>query len=307
MIYEYALEPDLVVAWCKNREHCIHYPKEFGVGTPRIMAEFPKFKKWHKQLKIAAADADNTNELPRITALFTQLMDRLVRREGFEYDGNLTWLENAESENARLGFHAILAVDNPRRHAKVLPIGAVETSPLWQVEKQVYCPRRPVDMAQLVSTTLANCSEIHFIDPHFGPEITRFRRPLEAFLDIIAKMRSSRPIIEKIVVHTSDKADFNFFKKACNEELLERIPIGIRLILQRWKVRKGGELLHHRYILTDIGGLKFDPGLDDGQEGQTVEVILLEKKSYEKQWNDYITKPAFDRSEDPIEIIGTKR
>ena len=41
--------------------------------------------------------------------------------------------------------------------------------------------------------------------------------------------------------------------------------------------------LHERFILTDIGGVKVGPGLDDGRESENFEVILLKRNLYEKQ------------------------
>lgn len=308
MIYEYAIEPELVVAWGKDRADYRYFSLQFGLGTPRMMAEFPKFKNWRKQFAQAAASADQTNELPRITALFNLLQESLVRRNGI-YNGTLSWLENTESENARREFQAILAMSNPRNHAKVLTASKVETSPLWQVDKQSYCPRQAKDMAQLIAILLSNCSEVHFIDPHFGPDNARWRRPLEAFLDVIASNRACRPCMEKIMFHTSGeegKVDFATFKKACKDQLPRKVPAGLRLVMQRWKQRGRGEKLHERYVLTDIGGIKVGPGLDDGKQGENFEAMLLERNLYLKQWNDYVANPAFDRAEEPFEIVGTK-
>jgi len=156
---------------------------------------------------------------------------------------------------------------------------------------------------------LSNCSEVHFIDPHFGPDNAKWRRPLEAFLDVIASNRGCRPCIENIVVHTSgeeNNADFAFFRQTCEDQLCPRIPAGISLVLQRWKQRGGGEKLHERYVLTNLGGVKVGPGLDDGKQGENFEVMLLERNLFEKQWADYVVNPAFDSSDEPIEIIGTK-
>lgn len=309
MIYEYAIEPELVVSWGKDRADYRYFCEQFGLGTPRMMAEFPKFKNWRKQFKQAAASADETNELPRITALFNLLNERLIRRDGFAYDETVSWLENTESENTRQEFQAILAQANPRHHAKVLTSSTMEASQFWQVEKQVYCPRQATKMAQLVAAMLSNCAEVHFIDPHFGPDNPKWRRPLEAFLNVIAANRPCRPAIKQITVHISgegNKADFDFFRQACEKQLRTRIPVGICLTLQRWKQRGGGEKLHDRYILTDIGGLKVDPGLDDGNQGESFVVVLLERNLYEKQWADYVVSPAFEPSEDPLEIVGTK-
>jgi len=304
MIYEYAIEPDLVVTWGKNRADYRFFYQHFGLGTSRIMAEFPKLQNWRKQFKQAAAGADDTNEMPRIEELYKLLRERLVRRDGVDYDGRLPWLENAERENIRYEFHAILARTNPRQHKKVLTSEALEVSQLWQVEQQMYCPRLSADMAQLLLPILVNCSEIHFVDPHFGPEKPRYRRPLEAFLDVIAAHRVCRPAITEIIVHTSDEADFDFFRHTCENQLPARIPAGVCLKLKRWKERDGGEKLHNRYILTDIGGVKVDPGLDDGNPGEAFEVMLLNQKLYDKEWNDYVVEPAFESVDNPIIITG---
>ena len=55
---------------------------------------------------------------------------------------------------------------------------------------------------------------------------------------------------------------------------------------------------------ADIGGVEVDPGLDDGNEGESFKVILLKRKMFEKHWQDFITEPAYDLYEEPLEIVG---
>lgn len=74
--------------------------------------------------------------------------------------------------------------------------------------------------------------------------------------------------------------------------------------MKRWVERPGGEKFHQRFILTDIGGVEVDPGLDDGKKGEGFKVMLLKKKMFEKHWSDHIAAPAFDLAEDPVEIDG---
>ena len=45
-------------------------------------------------------------------------------------------------------------------------------------------------MAEVVASMLKCSSVVIFIDPHFGPERSRYRRPFEAFLE---RMVSQRP------------------------------------------------------------------------------------------------------------------
>ena len=160
------------------------------------------------------------------------------------------------------------------------------------------------NMAQLVLPILSNCSRLYLIDPHFGPENPRHRRPIEAFLKCMANNRFGKPLPDCIEIHTSDKAAFKFFKDTCQEKLPALIPSGYRVKLRRWIARPGGEKFHQRFILSDIGGVEVDPGLDDGNEGESLKVMLLKRKMFEKHWQDFIAAPAFDLAEAPLEIFG---
>ena len=315
MIYEYAIDPELVVAWGKDRKDCRYFFNEFGLGTSRIMAEFPNFKKWRKQFRQAWATAGD-NEKKRIEELFKRITEKRVHRLDHDYDGNRTWLENAEEENRRYGFQAILSVDNPQGHDQILSAAVLDDlpddHPLWHIKSQCSCARQAQEMADLVSPLLTNCSELHFVDPHFRHDDIRHRRPLAEFLEKVARLRHRRPAIEKIIMHTApnDKkySSTSCFREECEQKLPGHIPEGLQLELKRWRQRSGGEKLHNRYILTDIGGVKVDPGLDEGEEGESFEVICLERAPYEKQWNDYVRSPAFDPSdEQPVTVMGTAK
>jgi hypothetical protein len=303
MIYEYGIEPALAVAWAKNQSEFEYYYEKFGLGRSKIMSEFPKFKNWRKQFKQAAAGAQDF-ELQRITALFNLFVERRVIREGFTYNGTISWLENAEAENDRCPFKAILSTGNPRKHKSVLSQASIKSSNLWKTEEQDYCPRMSENMAQLVLPILSNCSRLYLIDPHFGPENPRHRRPIEDFLKCMANNRFGKPLPDCIEIHTSDKAAFEFFKDTCQEKLPALIPSGYRVKLKRWIARPGGEKFHQRFILSDIGGVEVDPGLDDGKKGENFKVMLLKRKMFEKHWQDFIAAPAFDLAEAPLEIFG---
>jgi hypothetical protein len=230
-----------------------------------------------------------------------------------DYDTSRTWLENAEEENKRHGFQTILSMENPRGHDQVLSSTALENlpdnHPLWHVKSQDSCDRQAQKMAELLSPLLSNCSEVHFIDPHFRHNDIRHRKPLAEFLGKVASLRHRRAPLKEIVMHTADehnKSSGALFKQECEQKLPDFIPDGLQLEIKRWKKREGGEKLHNRYILTDIGGVKVDPGLDEGEAGESFEVILLERSSYEKQWNDYVRCPAFDLAGETVTVKGIR-
>ena len=304
MIYEYAIEPAAAVAWGKCRNDYRYFYDKFGVGTPRIMAEFPKFKNWRRQFKQAMSGAEDL-EQQRIMEIFKLLKETLIRRDGYKYDGTIPWLKNAIVEDLRFGFHAIIALENPDNRTKVLTSETAHNHSLLKLEEQDCCPRIAADMAQLISALISNCSEIHFIDQYFGPEEIEYRRPLESFLRKIAIKKGCRPPLSKIVIHTSNKAIKKSFREDCEKKLPGIIPVGMLVTLQRWKEQQGGKSLHGRYILTDVGGVRVEPGIREGNAGEDFEVDLLKRNLYEKLWNDYIEHPAFDPVMAPIDIKGT--
>src|ERR687892_2444801 len=85
------------------------------------------------------------------------------------------------------------------------------------------------------------------------------------------------------------------FRGECERYLPTLVPAGLILIVRRWTNRAGGERLHNRYVLTDIGGVQFGVGLDEGDPGTTDDVTRLDTDAYRRRMEDYTgAAPAFD-------------
>lgn len=302
MVYGFALDPELVATWGNKADYRYFYDK-FGIGQPRMMVEFPKLKNWRGQVLKAANNLGDL-EKQRVTEMISILTERVIPRLPHrEYDGTRPWLENAEDEHAGNPFHAILAHNNPRRVKAVL-IGenlGGDREPRWELERSGVVNRKASAMAASIQALLRNCREIIFVDPHFGPENARHRRPLEAFLAVLVKNHDVT-----ITVLTSTKPSIEFFKSECEKSLPKIIPRGLSVCFSQLSEKPGGEKLHNRYVLTDIGGVKFNIGLDDGDDGQTDDVDLMDRRQYELRWSQYAGgAPAFVCGE-PVTVTGRK-
>lgn len=85
------------------------------------------------------------------------------------------------------------------------------------------------------------------------------------------------------------------------------LPLGIQLRIIRWQQKDGGDKPHARYILTERGGIRYDYGLDEGEEGdQATDVSLISEETRGKRWMDYQTDTAAYDLSDEIIIIGIK-
>lgn len=297
MLYEYAVEPTLLNNWKDFR----YFTEKFGISQGRLISRYPE--PWEKMVLEALTDCGDVEKL-RIVERLRELDDRMLERQHSKWEDRSDWLTNAETEHSR---SPILARSNPNQRDFVLEGDTVEERhPLWKTRTSPVVARTAQEMSACVAPLLRVSNEILFIDPHFGPENARHRRPLEALFAITLKQHCGVPP-EKVEIHTGGKSEAAFFKEQCSQRLPKIIPQGMRVRLVRWYQRDGGEKLHNRYILTDKGGVSLGVGLDDGTPGETDEIKLLDKETWEFRWKQYTSEPAFDRvDEDEIVIEGRR-
>ena len=239
----------------------------------------------------------------------------MVRRSRGEWDDSSEWRENAEREYDRCPFQAILARTNPAGHPHVLTESDLEdgATERWAVTRGLTVPRKAADMAKAVGPMLRCSSDVIFIDPHFAPLQPRDRRYLPPFAAFLEAMIRQRPggMPKRIEVHTA--ADHTgteeFFREECEKRLPGCVPEKMRVLVRRLRQRQGGEQLHNRYILSDLGGVSFGYGLDEGDEGETDDITLMEREQYEARWSQYSGDPpaAFEQEGTAVEVVGTRR
>lgn len=308
MIYEYALEPELVATWTDRRDFR-YFVERFGLGQGRIVSRFPK--RWAR-LVWDSVTASSEIERKRLEEVVARLSETMVRRTGIDWDAEVDWLENAERENGRVAFRAILARANPRGHPAVLVAEDVDedVEPLWSAPHGQPVARRAVEMAKAVASALRCSSVVVFVDPHFGPERARFRRPFEKFLEqLVQKRPGALPDRIEVLTELEGSGTQEFFRGECDARLRSCIPDSICVVIRRLSKRTAGEIFHNRYILTDLGGVVFGIGLDDGDEGENDDLNLMARGQYELRWGQYGGGPlsGFEREEPPFEVEGLRR
>ena len=309
MIYEYALEPELVATWT-DRSDCRYFKESFGLGQGRVVSRYPK--RW-KSLVWNAFNSTDDFARKRLEELLASLSEQMVQRSDARWDGESTsWRNNAESEHERLPFHAILARTNPKNHAHVLTENDIDedSATRWAVGRWCSVARSAAEMADAVAPLLRCSSDVIFVDPYFGPERPRYLRSFEAFLE---RMVSQRPgeTPKRVEVHTAadNTGTEEFFRGECKRRLRRCVPEGIQVLVRRLKQKQDGEKLHNRYILTDLGGITFGTGLDTGNEGETDDITLMDRDQYQLRWSQYGGNPpaGFDQEETPVEVVGTRK
>jgi hypothetical protein len=298
MFHEYALDPACVNDWSTFK----HLVDQCGFQHGRLISRFPR--KWQKEA-IAACSVQGVKRTAIVEKL-KNMKNRLIDSNR-EYDADKVWLINAEYQHNWKPFHAIIACDNPSSHEKILIASDIdEETPLWCNPKDRIVPRKADALAACARGLLKVSKNILLIDPHFNPELTRYIETFSYLVDFSFDENSPR----RFELHVENKKmspALDLWRDRCVTKLAPILPLGVQLRITRWQQKDGGDKPHARYILTERGGIRYDYGLDEGEEGdQTTDVSLISEETRGKRWMDYQTQTAAYDLSDEIIIFGIK-
>ena len=301
MIHEYALEPEMVAQWGGYQNHRF-FLREFGLGHGKIVSRYTK--KWATMVW-NYSDSDNQMDKKRLEELLIRLKETMVRRKNMSWDDQKSWLLNAVQENTRYPFLKIIAQHNPSALPEIIAEQDLATLPCqgWDIESGIVVKRTATAMAAGIERMLGCCRWVKFIDPFFSKNLNRYKQSLPAFLNILAgNSPVGRP--ENIEIHAKGGSASAEYLITFYQEL---IPAGIQVTLYLWQEHPGGQKLHNRYIITDLGGVAFEHGLDTGAEGETDDINLLSLNQYKSRCEQYNPMhPAFELAGSPITINGIR-
>lgn len=316
MIYEYALDPELIAEWIINRNNRI--AREFDPLKGRLMSNYPR--KWvgkvKDSLRSKGVDPAESKAYEAImTCLSAPTKKRISRTlEGPNvYDGSSesSWLKNALHEHQKKAFKAILTNDRTQSSADILTQEKIDETldkiPSWDVPTAVQVKRNSHDMAALVAPLLSSATIIKFIDPYILKNKRNnasytgigkgYKDSLSAYFAAILTNR--RTELKTVEIHT--KADNPYPIKEISSLLPDGLKQG-KLSIFIWEEREGGPKFHNRYIITDIGAVSFHHGLDsaNNKKEQYDDVNIIDSALYSEWFSKGSQK--FDLVEDPIHI-----
>jgi len=303
MIHEFALDPACLNNWPTFK----YVIDQCGVHHGRLISRFPR--RWQKE-----AISRCIIEGVKRTAVVEKLrnMEHKLINSNRNYSSERDWLENAENQHEIKFFHAIISCENPRNHEKVLIAEDIdETIELWNVPREKIVPRKAYDLAVCARSLLNVSKEIMMIDPHFNPELPRFRDTFSHIINFIFENNKPRRCELHVEYKESIKKPplpLDIWQERCQNYLSPILPEGSQLRVFRWKEKPGGDKPHARYILTERGGIRYDYGLDESDdEGRTTDVSLLAQTVYEKRWKDYQKETAAYDPLDELLIQGLNK
>jgi hypothetical protein len=271
---EYAIEPSLFA----NYHLGDAILSGIGIEHGRIVGAVPR--RWEREVRRATV-GQREIERRRIEERLANLRNAIIPRH-CEWNGARTWREQAFEVHAVDPFDWIL-VNGPDAHQSAvdaaLGIGGLMC---WDSARSVEIPRTAACLAVAAKPMLCQARTVVLVDAYFNPSgqvhQSKWLRPLHALAATLATDgRLSRFEVHALNPRARGQWDAGTFIANCRASLGAALPPGITISASLWSERNGGEQFHERLIVTDIGGIVIDPGLDDGPVGETYKLRLISK------------------------------
>lgn len=271
MLHEYAVEPTAVGQSYKDARYLLSL---FGVDRGRYISRFPK--SWLASAYEASNEFSDLDK-KRLTESLARIKRTALFSRERPYDPGRNWLSNAQSENARLPFHVIIAREAPAGVANiVLSEDLTEAVAAIAAPRTVTVPRTALAIAGALSPIALLGNEILLIDPFFDLQHARFRNTLSAFLAALHTAgRTSLTAQIHFRAH-ADRGTRTFVKGSLPNWLRGKLPAGFFVELYEWNERVGGEDLHDRFLICEFGGISIGCGFEEAGPNETANLGLLE-------------------------------
>ena len=301
MIHEFALDP-LVVNDLQAFKYIVD---QCGVHHGRMISQFPR--KW-KRMAINLCELQGAKRTTITEKLRT--IDKKLISLGREYNGDLNWLENAQRQHKNKSFRAIISPNSHDCGGVLIPSEIGEDTAQWAVPREMVVRRDALSLACCAKLLLNISTEILFVDPHFDPPKKRFRETLSYMLEFVFQLKEKG--VKRLELHieydeTKELRRENEWEADCRREITKILPKGSQMKVIRWEKKESGDKLHARYVLTELGGIRYDYGLDEKRfTDETTDVCLIDPSVYKVRWDNYQTETSPFNCHDVLTIEGRK-
>ena len=295
-----------------------------GFSKGRLISDFPAESKRSSDegrgWAIRVAESVKANDVGKAAKVRELLIveRRRIWKSKRQFDHGCAWIENARADHHRSPFAALILDDRPTNAVEcVLDDFLGDACPDCLKEDQHVkpLPKFPKEFAEHMLPMLRCVRALRFVDPHY---IYQDRRSGELRLsfkhakvaeEIARKLNGFHRIPKTVEFHTSRVSDdstneLEFFV----HKMRDHLPKEWKAKAFLWSEKDGGKRFHARYILTDVGGVGSEYGLDEGTSAADVtDIYLLPEPLLAKRTADFSEDGnAFNLAAGPLEFSGTR-
>lgn len=309
MLQEYSIDPD----GFKSVEQFQRIIEACGISEGRYIAILPNvpMRQWKDLVleNLRAIDPDRVNRA-------RELMDNCIRHNGVlpsreSICGN--WLKATLQQHKSEPFKAVVTEKEDFPNRTSLDDLSVDTDP-WKAKRGDRIPIGAVSIGNAAAPLLRISKEIVLVDAYFDPKQARYQESLAV---IVNHSIHGGKKLDRFECHCkvnlnqvkqkpadTPEAWAQRFEKDCGTRLPEHLPIGFRMTIVLWDEIPGKEVMHARYVMTNLGALNFERGLDSSDRHATTDVDWLTREVYLSRWDDLRENSTTYKPNRKLEIVG---
>lgn len=330
MIYEYALDPTLVVDWAIGRKG--RFVGQFGMDQRRLVSDYPKdwasevYGAFYEHFGYDDSSLEFQNAQPELQSYVQWLSEFTVQRNVMR-TAEHTWLQGAVAEHGRRPFHAIMTTTGDD-----VECGEVITPEVldnirdarWYLPTIMATKKSAENLAAAMEPMLRGAQYIVLVDPYFDAADARYQASFAALIRAACRARGNGSSLPELIVmtgveqkRTRDGKKFtraemagvaNELRAKAQRVIPNLLPRGMCVSFYCLKHPDGGDPLHNRYILTDIGGVIAPYGLAEYKRGKANDakddLTPMPKGMYSERHQQYVKKVGIDIVLGEIQIDG---
>lgn len=294
MLSEFAVEPEVIGDWSNFQMLW----GDYGVAQRRQIALFPK--DWKKRVMDHARQLAANSQIGEIkVASIEKRLSGPSAKPQFrkvncsDWNPDLSWLENCLQHKPE--FEAIVASCSHPNKRVVSKNDLLKDEPPYHRPTDCEIDRSPDSIVEALWSLLEQSKEIVLVEPNFDPGEPRFCSVLEMIID---RLNSAGKIPKRFEIHTSkyrkkdgdriSRVNRSHFENKLSHILFSNWNLGICA----WAENRVEDYQHPRFVLTEIGGIHIDWGLDRGDCGAKTIAKGLSEEIHQKLFKKYSVSGA---------------
>ncbi len=316
---EIAVNPSAIRSW---RDFQLVWSKA-GFSKGRLISCYPqkgpdketRHQGWPWRVVESVKEADIGSVKRVQTCLEIYAKFKLMRR-GRAFDHAEPWTPNADCEHRRAPFAALIGITTDDCYCSLDDLEGEDCPECLRDDQHVMIlPKQPAAFAEGLLPMLSCSNELRFVDPYYlNPSntpsgVSLSRKHARVVQEIANRMNALQRVPQLIEFHMlSVVADPEVQLKTFAREMDAFLPKTWKAKGYLWTENLGGRRFHARYILTDVGGVGSEYGLDEGNSpGDQTDLYMLPESLRTRRTAEFsLESQAFTLAANPIEFQGTR-
>lgn len=254
--------------------------EKFGFHRGRFIVEFPS--RWIKQVyeHIQRLPDSEQARARRLLELYAKRC--VVPSDGLCYEPTLPWIVNVHHANeAHSPFHGIVAANaNSFGYKTLHDVDDV----FFGAGSDVRILGTAENYSRVAKRLLQMSHEVVLIDPYLRLERPTCEKVVKRFL-AIAQQGKCR---EFVFWARHEKANIKDYKRMLDEKFKPNLSPKSSLTVKLVEDEHSTEKMHARLLLSTLGGLRFDHGFEEFDNGRRVDVSLVSEQAHDAHCRWYL-------------------